>query len=239
MKTIIFCEGTTDILLLQFVLQYKYDWKYNGFVENTVTNRLLKRKLIKGDSTIELNSCGGIMNIPNMVLKIEDILKLATKKEELFDKVIIMIDHDTVESNKEFIEQINEKLSTNFVEEQINTETDWMINNAVMGTIMVKLLIKSIPESETGAIETVLLEALGTDELEKSLISDSTEFVEETAKKQNRYLQKKSRISKAVFNTYFAIRAPEEKYDERSRILRAYNWKDNNVLSTCFDFLDI
>ena len=33
MKTIILCEGTTDLLMLQFVLQYKYQWKYEEFVE--------------------------------------------------------------------------------------------------------------------------------------------------------------------------------------------------------------
>lgn len=38
-------------------------------------------------------------------------------------------------------------------------------------------------------------------------------------------MQRKSLIAKAVFNTYFAIRTPEEKCGERSRVLRAYDWK--------------
>ena len=38
MKAVVFCEGTTDLLMIQFVLQYKYGWKYDGFVENTVSN---------------------------------------------------------------------------------------------------------------------------------------------------------------------------------------------------------
>ena len=44
-------------------------------------------------------------------------------------------------------------------------------------------------------------------------------------------LQKKSLIAKAVFNTYFAIRTPEEKFDERSRVLKAYDWEKNEVLN--------
>lgn len=43
MKTMIFCEGTTDLLMIQYVLQYKYGWHYNGFLENAETNRLRKR----------------------------------------------------------------------------------------------------------------------------------------------------------------------------------------------------
>ena len=48
MKAVVFCEGTTDLLMIQFVLQYKYGWKYDGFVENTVSNRLMKVVASKG-----------------------------------------------------------------------------------------------------------------------------------------------------------------------------------------------
>ena len=239
MKTIIFCEGTTDLLMIQFVLQYKYDWKYQGFVENSVSNRILKRILKKDGDLVEINSCGGMMNIPNEMSKLKDKLELATKRDELYDKVIVMIDHDTMTTNAEFLDKINEKLETDFKEYHMNTDVEWSIYNGVFGNYVVPFFIKCIPESETGAIETVLLEALGTDELEKGLISDSKKFIEETAENQNRYLQKKSRVCKAIFNTYFAIRTPEEKYDERARVLKAYDWRNNPVLSQGFDFLDI
>ncbi|MBQ6786717.1 MAG: hypothetical protein IJO85_03225 [Lachnospiraceae bacterium] len=239
MKTIIFCEGTTDLLMIQFVLQYKYDWKYQGFVENSVSNRLLKRTLEKEGNIVEICSCGGMTNIPNEVFKLKDKLELATKSEELYDKVIIMIDHDTIDSNREFLEKLNEKLTTQFEEEHINSDINWLIDNNILGCLQIKLFVKCIPEGETGAIETILLEALGTDDIEKELILNSKEFIEKIAVKQNRYLQKKSRVCKAVFNTYFAIRTPEEKYDERARVLKAYNWKENAVLNQGFDFLNI
>lgn len=239
MKTLILCEGTTDLLMLQFILQYKYGWKYNGFVENTITNRLIKRNLIKDGNLIEINSCGGITNISNIMCKVKEVVEYATKSEEIYSKVIIMIDHDTVDSNNKFIEQLNICMGEEFSEERINAWSEWTIENQVLGLLKMDLYIECIPERETGAIESIMLEALGTDLEEKKLIFESEKFISNIATTQNRYLQKKSRICKAVFNTYFSIRAPEEKYDERARILSAYDWRNNEVLNSSFSFLDI
>ncbi|MCU6688700.1 hypothetical protein OCV62_01630 [Gallintestinimicrobium propionicum] len=239
MRAVILCEGTTDLLMIQYVLQYRYDWEYEGFWENSVTNKLLKKTLKKDGSNIEIQSCGGITNIPIKMKSIKDQLEYVTRKEEFIDKVIILIDHDTIDSNREFIEQINENLGTQFVEEDINSNSKWIINNFVLGQCQVDLFFKCLPENETGAIEKIMLEALTTDEVEENLIKDSNDFITEMAQKQNRYLRKKSRISKAVFNTYFAIRIPEEKYDERARILKAYDWKNNETINKNFNFLDI
>lgn len=41
MRAVVFCEGTTDLLMIQFVLQYRYGWKYDGFLENAVTKLIL------------------------------------------------------------------------------------------------------------------------------------------------------------------------------------------------------
>ena len=64
MKTMIFCEGTTDLLMIQYVLQYKYGWHYNGFLENSETNRLRKKTLKRDTDIVDIESCGGITNIP-------------------------------------------------------------------------------------------------------------------------------------------------------------------------------
>ena len=133
MKTLIFCEGTTDVLLIQFVLQYKYGWKYEGFLENTVTNRLIKRNLVKEGHHIEIISCGGINNIPDELQKLKDKVLYVTKTEDICDKVIVMIDHDTMDSNQTFVQQLNEKIETDFTEEQISKWIYWEIENMVLG----------------------------------------------------------------------------------------------------------
>lgn len=239
MKAVIFCEGTTDLLMIQFVLQYRYGWKYQGFLENAVTNRLLKKTLIKDGASIEIRSCGGIMNIPNKMKEFQEQMEFATRTEEFFDKVIVLIDHDTSDSNRTFIDKVNENLQTHFTESDINVDRKWQVNNVIVGELEFDLYMHCIPEAETGAIETIMLEALATDDIEENLIEDSKSFIMEMVSKQSRYLQKKSLVSKAVFNTYFAIRTPEEKYDERARILKAYNWEGNEVLNKSFKFLDV
>jgi len=239
MRAVVFCEGTTDLLMIQFVLQYRYGWKYQGFVENSETNRLIKRKLKKEEATIEIRSCGGIMNIPNELKELQEQIAFSVRKNEVFDKVFVLIDHDTVSSNVEFMDKVNEKLETKFSEVDINVERKWKISNEIMGEQVIDIFIKCLPESETGAIEKIMLEALSTDNLEQEIIDKSNEFIIKMAQTQKRYLQRKSLISKAVFNTYFAIRTPEEKYDERARILKAYDWKNNETINKCFSFLDI
>lgn len=47
MRTVILCEGTTDLLMIQFVLQYKYGWKYDNYSDDSESNRLIKKKLVK------------------------------------------------------------------------------------------------------------------------------------------------------------------------------------------------
>lgn len=239
MKTIIFCEGTTDVLLIQFILQFKYGWKYNGFLENKVSNRLVERELIKEGHDIKIRACGGMNNIPIEMQKLKDKTMYATQAEELCDKIIVMIDHDTTDSNQVFIQQLNEALAVNFSENQISMWNFWEIENDILGTQKIELYIESIPEKEIGAIEKIMLEALGTDAVEQNLIQECGEFIQDISQKQNRYLQKKSRRYKAIFNTYFAIRIPEEKYDERARILKAYDWKNNEVLNKHFEFLNL
>ena len=238
MRIIILCEGTTDVILVQLLLQYRYGWVYDGFVENTVSNRLIKRKVKKGESSIEICSCDGINNIPKEVRKIKDLIQNATRRTELYDKMIIMIDHDTVESNKGFIQQMNAIVGEEFSEEQLNCWSEWSIKNIVFGIWNVDMFWKCVPETEIGAIETVMLQALNTDKTEEFIIEQSEKFIHDLSESQERYLQKKSRICKAVFNTYFAIRTPEEKYDERAKILKAYDWNGNEVLEENFCFLD-
>ena len=239
MKTIILCEGTTDLLMIQFVLQYKYDWNYKGFVENVVTNRLLRRELVKDDSTVEVRSCGGIMNIPKEMEKLQEQARLATKEEEIYSNIIVMIDHDSVDSNMSFLNKLNQELGTAFCEDDINKGCKWCIMNTILGEIALDLFITCIPDTDVGSIENVMLEALTTDVVENDLINESTRFINDVAQRQDRYLQKKSRIYKAIFNTYFSIRAPEEKYDERAKILKAFDWKSNKTLEEKFAFLNI
>jgi len=76
-----------------------------------------------------------------------------------------------------------------------------------LGNIKIDLFIISVPENEIGSIENVMLDALNTDAIEEELIDDCRTFIAEVAEKQDRYINKKSRICKAIFNTYFAIRA--------------------------------
>lgn len=239
MNAIILCEGTTDLIMLQFMLQFKYKWKYKGFIENSVTNMLQEKSFTRNEDSLQIKSCGGIHNIPKQLRKIQERCSFAMRQEECYQKVLVMIDNDTIESKDLFIRQVNQEIGSDFSESVMNMGAlDWNIKNDVLGNITVSLLMNCIPDQHCGAIEQVMFEALQTDVIEEMLISESKQYIERMANQQSRYLQAKSRHAKASINTYFAIRFPEEKYDERARILRAFDWENNPSLSQSFRFLE-
>lgn len=88
-----------------------------------------------------------------------------------------MIDHDTVDSNKIFVDKLNEKLQTNFNERDINVDIKWKTDNLVFKEIELDFYISCLPEEETGAIESVMLEALVTDDIEENLVNNSEKFI--------------------------------------------------------------
>lgn len=90
MRAVILCEGTTDLLMIQYVLQYRYDWEYEGFLENAVTNKLLKKTLKKNGANIEIYSCGGITNIPIRMKSIKDQLEYVTRKEIYINEMAVL-----------------------------------------------------------------------------------------------------------------------------------------------------
>ena len=58
-------------------------------------------------------------------------MEFSTRQKEFFDKVLVLIDHDTVDSNKAFVKEMNEKLRTNFEESDLKTDRKWKIKNLV------------------------------------------------------------------------------------------------------------
>lgn len=239
MKALILCEGTTDLILLQLLLQYRYDYRYHGYEEEKCTNRLVQRIVKKQDDFVEIHSCGGINNIPYELAKVKDKMVYATQADEIYDRVIVMIDHDTISSNGEFLNQINAEIGTSWSESDLSQWLEWEITNTFDESMKLQFYCESVPSEGTGRIENVMLAALNTDGIEDEIIIKCTSQIQEIKDMQERYIKNESAKYKAIFNTYFAIRTPEEKYDERAKILKAYNWKDNSVLQEQFGFLDV
>ena len=99
MKTMIFCEGTTDLLMIQYVLQYKYGWHYNGFLENAETNRLRKKTLKRDTDIVDIESCGGIMNIPKRMQELQEQIDAEEERSKEIDSLEEYVGTD------EYIEQ--------------------------------------------------------------------------------------------------------------------------------------
>ncbi len=239
MKSIILCEGTTDLLLLQFLLEYKYGYKYKTSVVNPKSSKLKSKTLDKDKSSIEIRACDGIDNIPKELKSVID-KNIYAQQEEVYHTIMVLIDKDTAISDMQFLSKCNYCALKGWKSFKVEEWLEYEMMTTFNETIKLKVYFKSIPEVGVGAIENVMLDALSTDSDDKIIVNKCEKFIDHIKKKHasKKYIKNESAKYKAIFNTYFAIRIPNQKYNERAKILRAYDWVNNDILNQTFSFLD-
>jgi hypothetical protein len=235
LRNSIICEGTTDMLLIGYVLQEKYEWK---FVKHKTNDKgLIEYKdFSKGEKLLRLYVADSITKMVDKFKIIKEINE-GMQDDLCFDKVIILIDNDDKDSNKKFIDKFNKHNGCYL--EKVN---DWFKVDYVNGNgedNSINLNVVSIPQEEVGAMETFLLKILSeNDEIDKKIIEDCYLFIDKIKSSQNKYLKKRGKIIKARFNTYFSIRLPGESYNEFTKIFKDIKWEDYKQIDKVFKCIE-
>jgi len=237
MKSVIICEGSTDLVLVQYYME-----KVNGWTlkPDRINERKLERSGLFGfqflhnfeidDDELTIGETGGCSNIISSFYKVIERNRQSSSVEDVYDNIIIICDRD----EKNTIDEFDQKLDRCFTDFSIihtgNLENDvWLsctTENSRSDSISFRVLLLVIPFEETGALETFLLNALSKkDDYDKYIISKCNEFVD-TADSENRYLTKRRYKTKAKFDVYFSIRTPLEQYSIRREILRGIPWEE-------------
>jgi hypothetical protein len=245
MKSVIICEGSTDLVLVQYFME-----KVNGWVLNS--NRGLERRLersglfgfqylhnfSKDDKKLTIGETGGCSNIIRTLEKVLDSNRQSSYENELFDNIVIICDRDEVNSVDEF----DKKLEKCFVDVGVSYSSDisndvWLqciCENSRGVSIGFRILLLIIPFEETGALETFLLNAISaTDDYDKCIIIEGNEFVD-AVDTESRYLTKRRYKTKAKFDVYFSIRTPLEQFKQRREILRGVPWEEFESIQNSF-----
>lgn len=242
MKSIILCEGGTDLTLIQYFMEKVNEWKYdlNRTRQNSSKLSCFKQRkiFIKEDKILEIGATGGCTEIPKCFSKILEYQKRGSNFEERYENIVIITDNDeigTFDKMKVTLENLFNEYS---ITVENNIANDSWINctceNGAQDIINFRVLLLIIPFDEEGALETFLLKAIASnDEYDNEIIEKGNDFVE-TVDPQKKYLVRRRYVTKAKLDVYFSIRTPVDQFTERQSILKSINWEEYEYIQDSF-----
>lgn len=237
MKSIILCEGGTDLTLIQYFMEKVNGWKYHSNRPKLFDLEQQKR-FKKEDKILEIGATGGCSEIPKCFSKILNSQRIGSSSEERYENIVIITDNDeigTFDKMKVTLENLFNKYS---ITVKNNIANDSWINctceNGAQDIINFRVLLLIIPFDEEGALETFLLKAIASnDEYDNEIVEKGNDFVE-NADSERRYLTKRRYITKAKLDVYFSIRTSVEQFTERQNILKSINWEEYEYIQDSF-----
>lgn len=236
MKSIILCEGGTDLTLIQYFMEKANSWKYDRQIKILGLNQ--SKQLKNEENILIIGATGGCSEIPKFFSKTLKSNRNSAIDTEIFNNIIIVTDRDEVRTFEEVKEKISKELEENDIFYQKEIENDKWINCSCLDgkkdLINFRVLLLVIPFEEKGALETFLLDAISKkDSYDKEIITKGNSFVD-SIDKEKRYLNKRRYITKAKFDVYFSVRTSAEQFTERKNILRNINWEEYEEIQESF-----
>ena len=230
MKSIILCEGGTDLTLIQYFMEKANNWQYDKQVK---LFKLKQAKQLKNNENILIiGATGGCSEIPKYFSDVLESNRYSSTPEETYTNIVIITDRDEVGSFDEIKDKILEKLNLNGIEIEKDIENNSL--DGKMDLINFKILLLVIPFEENGALETFLLNAISkNDDYDKEIINKGNRFVDEIDS-EKRYLNRRRYVTKAKFDVYFSVRTSAEQFTERQNILRNINWEKYEEIQESF-----
>ena len=186
MKSIILCEGGTDLTLIQYFMEKVNGWKYHSNRPKLFDLEQQKR-FKKEDKILEIGATGGCSEIPKCFSNILNSQRIGSNSEERYENIVIITDNDeinTFNNMKATLENLFNKYSITI---KNNIANDSWINctceNGAQDIINFRVLLLIIPFEEEGALETFLLKAIASKDeydneiIEKGIITKDKIFV--------------------------------------------------------------
>jgi len=229
-RSCIICEGQTDFVLLQYLMEKVYGWEdrpaefKSASCFKATENKT--RSFFKGDGILTITETGGV---PGIINRLVDLIKynVSVTNEGLYSKIVIFTDNDEAGTKEEWRHKIKEKLEEKggLLKEVNNDEFECKMTNSSDSEIEFFVYLVVIPSGEYGAIESFLLTSLKQkDEYDGKIIDKVDTFVDHIDE-EKRYLSHRCLYEKAKFDVYFSIRTPREAFGQRRDILRDVPWE--------------
>lgn len=255
MKSVVICEGNTDLTLIQYFLEKVYNWQFIKNDEHKKYGNIIHKysgvqnvkwfKHING-SFLCIISAGGVSKIPNTLEKVLDLNRLGSFDK--YERISVISDRDEVGTEQEFMTKLSTSFASYNVVFQNNIEhNSWnkamyrdSLQKEGQDVSKVDFLPLIIPFEETGAIETFLLDALcetseKEDELktDKIIIEQCRNFID-NINSNGKYLSHRREKTKAKFDTVFVVRTPSDAFNQRQSLLRSVPWEKYETVQNGF-----
>jgi hypothetical protein len=257
MKSIILCEGKTDLYLLSYYLGKVAGWKSVKSKAYKEMKRKLEEKLSSFANHSDNQEVEWYFNDNEDVLcifatgsnnMIKDGLKQVINlnmntSEQNFDKVAVVSDRDDEHVEAALLREIKAVLTKNNIGFDTLVHNQWNVSNPYLTNGLedehrLSLLPIIIPFDENGTIETFLLNARKEiDPAEKRIVTSGNDLVDVLAKDpdvKSKYLSPRGIRPKAKLGVYFAIVSPNRTYDEGNRVLLSIPWEELGEVQRTF-----
>jgi len=241
MKSVILCEGGTDLALIQYFMEDVNNWSYKDTHIEMKKEIKSQRNFSKNSHSLSIAETGGCSKLCPCFEKFIMRNKRSSISDEIIDKFVIISDRDEIGTVDEFLDKIRNIFSEYSVQ-VINeiVEGQWIrcnMQNSAEENVSFEILLLLIPFETTGALETFLLDAIAeNDEYDKNIIDKGKAFVND-ADPEARYLNKRRYKTKAEFDVYFSIRTAVDQFGERQNILKSVRWEEYELIQNSFRLL--
>lgn len=239
MNSLILCEGKTDCVLLQYYLEKVHLWKRTGRSAFHAVDGSWSNLFEKTGSRLIISETRGCSRMS------EGLATAITRnqnaapgsREDFFDKIIIFTDNDETDTISNMICEIENKLHTtsaSYISPLRKDTWNKIAIQSIEGEKQFELYIMFIPFNENGALETYLLNCIGSNDIYDKEIINKGNFFVDTIDPDGRYLNQRRLKTKAKFDVYFSVRTAADQYAERQNILKSIEWETYETIREDF-----
>lgn len=240
MQKIILCEGKTDAVLLGYYLMKTNDWvvdktKKKPRLSNN-NNSEVFTWFSKNNEFLAIWGIGGNSWFEKSIKKIEKINYQASNENEIFQKVVILMDRDFGNVDNLIATHLSYFSSTPDGTISNNTWIQMKLKNSFETYINFQIAFLVIPFDQEGALETFLIEAMKEIERDRLVIEKCEEFINDLESEV--YLTTPRLKLKAKFSVILSIFSPEKVFDFIDSLLMQINWEGYKNVQSSFALFD-
>ena len=239
MIRIVLCEGETDATLLGLYLEKTTLWQYNADrkpklkinIPQTVPASNKKSfNYIKGSEQLIICAVGGKDNFGGFFMQYVYPMIKAAHLEETNFRIALMTDADK-QSVNDVEKDILRQLSPYIINAQNNVWKDNIISNDYNDKANVGFLLTVIPQEGSGALETVLLNALSEKDNGQYIVEQSKKFIDSLGAVS--YLSTDRLKLKSKFGVALSVFYPDKVFSQFDEQLQIVDWGNSKELAKC------